>query len=55
MLDGLDIVDSSIYEYDPRLTSDGQGGAIITWVDYRNSPDDHIYAQRVDSYGNLLW
>lgn len=36
----------------PQLTSDGSGGAIVTWPDYRNSNYD-IYAQRVDSVGML--
>jgi len=42
----------------PKITSDGQGGAIITWYDERNgsgnsNPD--VYAQRIDASGNLLW
>ncbi|MCX5991740.1 MAG: YDG domain-containing protein [Chloroflexi bacterium] len=37
----------------PQLTSDGSGGAIITWEDLRSSNWD-IYAQRVDSSGSLL-
>lgn len=37
------------------LVSDGQGGAIAVWSDYRNGSDFDIYAQRVDSLGNLLW
>jgi hypothetical protein len=41
----------------PRITSDGSGGAIITWRDYRkgNNYDYDIYAQRIDSAGKLLW
>jgi hypothetical protein len=33
--------------------SDGAGGVIIMWEDYRNGGD--IYAQRVDANGSLLW
>jgi hypothetical protein len=40
---------------DPRLASDGNGGAIITWEDYRNGLNYDIYAQRIDSNGNALW
>ncbi|TFG20703.1 MAG: hypothetical protein EU529_14550 [Promethearchaeota archaeon] len=39
-----------------RLQScyDGAGGAIITWADDKTGNFD-IYAQRIDSNGNLLW
>ena len=40
----------------PQLCSDGEGGAIITWLDNRSGtgiPD--IYAQRVNSTGIPLW
>jgi hypothetical protein len=32
---------------DPQLVSDGAGGAIITWEDYRSGADYDIYAQHV--------
>jgi hypothetical protein len=38
-----------------ELTSDGGGGAIITWVDYRGGYYSDVYAQRVDRNGNVLW
>jgi len=38
----------------PTICSDGYGGAIACWEDYRNSDWD-IYAQRVDGSGSLLW
>lgn len=39
----------------PLLTSDMQGGAIITWIDYRKGAgvDVDCYAQRVYSDGNV--
>ncbi len=40
---------------DPRLASDGAGGAIITWEDRRPAGFSDIYAQRVDAGGNALW
>lgn len=39
----------------PTSTSDGAGGAIITWMDFRNDSANHIYAQRIDANGNVLW
>ncbi|MFN8346824.1 MAG: hypothetical protein U0X91_17620 [Spirosomataceae bacterium] len=43
-------------QYLPSLVSDGAGGAIITWQDFRNgtsNPD--IYAQRVNASGSPQW
>ncbi len=39
----------------PTIAADHAGGAIITWQDYRNSPEPDIYAQRVDASGSILW
>jgi len=36
------------------ITSDGGGGAVFCWSDYRNKNWD-IYAQRIDSEGYTLW
>lgn len=38
----------------PRIIADGNGGAIIAWVDSRTDTGD-IYAQKVDSAGNVQW
>jgi hypothetical protein len=38
----------------PGITSDGAGGAIITWTDFRSGNSD-IYAQRVNAVGEHLW
>jgi hypothetical protein len=42
-------------QYFPQLVPDGQGGAIITWYDYRSNADYDIYAQRVNTNGVSLW
>lgn len=42
-------------QYSPRLCSDGSGGAIITWVDERNSSSASVYAQRISKTGKTLW
>lgn len=50
---------NAIGQLNPKLVSDGAGGAIITWQDNRNTTKtgtfSGIYAQRVDLNGNPLW
>ncbi len=50
---------NAIGQLNPKLVSDGAGGAIITWQDNRNTTKSAtfsgIYAQRVDLNGNPLW
>jgi hypothetical protein len=38
-----------------QIISDGAGGAIIAWADFRNGESYSIYAQRVDGSGKALW
>lgn len=47
-------------QQDLRMTSDGRGGAIITWVDFRNDPTipgvtADIFVQRIDNNGTVRW
>ncbi|NIO27870.1 MAG: T9SS type A sorting domain-containing protein [Candidatus Latescibacteria bacterium] len=42
-------------QYNPAITSDGTGGAIITWQDERSGTSGDIYAQRVDGSGIYKW
>lgn len=39
----------------PQGVSDGKGGFIIVWEDYRTSKNWDIYAQRIDKTNNLIW
>ncbi|HEX9935138.1 MAG TPA: sugar-binding protein [bacterium] len=40
----------------PQVVTDGAGGAIIVWIDYRNgTTDPDIYADRIDASGNSKW
>lgn len=39
-------------QQDPQIASDGNEGAFITWIDYRNVDAD-IYAQQVNSTGHI--
>ncbi|MDT8323149.1 MAG: choice-of-anchor D domain-containing protein, partial [Bacteroidota bacterium] len=41
-------------QLDPQMVSDDAGGAIIVWSDPRNADLD-VFAQRIDSSGNILW
>ncbi len=43
------------YEENPQIISDGSGGSIVVWEDYRNGSWRDIYAQKLDSFGNALW
>ncbi len=52
--DGIAICADASEQIYPEITTDGTGGAIVCWQDWRNGYDD-IYAQRVDADGNALW
>ena len=52
---GIAVCTASDDQWDADIVSDGSGGAIITWHDYRSGNSYHIYAQRVDSSGINQW
>jgi len=37
------------------VVSDGAGGAIVTWQDYRSGAAYDIYAQRINGSGVVQW
>ncbi len=51
---GVAICTATANQNNPVITSDGSGGAIITWWDSRNGNYD-IYAQRVNASGAVQW
>jgi hypothetical protein len=54
--DGVGICAASGYQSFQKILADGSGGAVIVWQDARNgNPYNDIYAQRVDSLGNVEW
>ncbi len=53
-LDGAPICTAWNSQYSPDIVSDGAGGAIIAWYDYRLSSLD-IYVQRVNALGIPQW
>ena len=44
--------DLSLY---PAMIADGNGGAVFAWEDDRNTTNNDLYAQRVDSNGVVRW
>ncbi len=53
--DGVTVTSIANDQTLPKLTSDGQNGALIAWQDMRNGTDFNIFAQRVLSNGLPLW
>jgi len=54
--EGKPICEAPQTQQNIRMVSDGSGGAIIVWEDFRDiatAPD--IYAQRINEYGEPLW
>jgi len=43
------------YQHKPDLVPDGQGGAIISWLDGRYQSKNYVFAQRVDWNGDTCW
>ncbi|MHA1252569.1 MAG: hypothetical protein ACTSRP_21465 [Candidatus Helarchaeota archaeon] len=54
---GVVICNADDLQKNPKIVSDGDGGAIIVWEDYRNSQstDCDIYAQKINSSGQIQW
>jgi hypothetical protein len=50
---GVVVCSASGHQTEPRIASDGAGGAIITWRDARSGGS--IYAQRISSNGIVQW
>jgi len=57
--DGVALCTNTSDQYPPAIASDGAGGAIVTWADYRNSSSPNlqfdIYAQRITAAGVPQW
>jgi hypothetical protein len=55
-VNGIVINNNVAYDQtDPKIVSDGLGGAIISWTDYVTGTTADIYAQHVNTNGTLLW
>ncbi len=53
--DGIAISSAMDFQLDPQIISDGLGGAIISWRDFRSGSNDDIYAQRINSSCAAQW
>ena len=54
------VCDTTLYQFQSAIVSDGSGGAIIVWTDTRRPADSlsvqlDLFAQRLDSSGRSLW
>jgi len=52
---GATVVSYDNRQEDPVLVSDGAGGAIVFWVDFRADSTGDIYGQHINSDGEQLW
>ncbi len=52
---GVPLCTAASSQSDPTIASDGMGGAIVTWRDYRSGTNYDIYAQRVSAGGVPQW
>jgi hypothetical protein len=52
---GASVCTASSLQNTPQLVSDGAGGAIISWEDWRSFSQPDIYAQRISSNGFTNW
>jgi hypothetical protein len=52
--DGVALCTDTSKQTPRRIISDGTGGAIVTWLDYRNGDSD-IYSQRISADGMVQW
>jgi len=53
---GANVCTNTAPQENPRIVSDGNGGAIITWEDNRNNgANQDIYAQRMNASGAPQW
>ena len=52
---GTLVCNASNDQEEPQICSDGAGGAIVVWQDNRSSSDWDVYAQRINTNGEVQW
>jgi hypothetical protein len=53
--DGRSVYSSSMPQEEIEVVSDGAGGVVIAWADFRNTVDTDIYAMRIGPSGDFEW
>jgi hypothetical protein len=53
--DGVPVCVARGSQYGVSMATDGAGGAIVAWTDFRGGGQGDIYAQRITSAGELAW
>ena len=53
--DGVALCTAAGGQIAPTIVSDGAGGAIVTWDDFRNGADYDVYVRRVNASGVPQW
>jgi predicted lipoprotein with Yx(FWY)xxD motif len=54
-VNGVAICTAAQDQQSAQITSDGVGGAIVVWKDYRSGTNWDIYAQRLNTAGSVQW
>lgn len=54
-VNGVAVCNAADTQNNPKIESDGAGGAIIGWADKRNGSDYNVYSQRLNSSGVPQW
>ena len=52
---GVALCTAANIQSDPTIVSDGAGGAIVTWLDFRSGSNADVYVQRVNASGVPQW
>ncbi len=52
---GISVSNENWKEKRPNIVPDGNGGAIISWIDDRYTGYGEIFAKRINASGNSLW
>jgi hypothetical protein len=52
---GVPICTAPDAQLDFKTASDGKGGMLVVWDDYRDGANFHVEAQRINSSGQVIW
>ncbi len=55
LADGMPVCTANNTQSSPLIVTDGAGGAIVAWQDFRSNNVLDIYAQRLNSSGYIQW